>query len=118
MAGEFELVLRAPRAVTAAGEASACVAVRDGRVAAVELLAAGLAGRRTVTLTADEVLLPGLVDSHVHVNEPGRAGRPARQGPDRGRRRRRPVRTTSTSRCWSTSGGCATATRSPAPAAG
>jgi Amidohydrolase family len=72
VAGEFELVLRAPRAVTAAGEAAACVAVRDGRVAAVEPLAAGLAGRRTVTLAADEVLLPGLVDSHVHVNEPGR----------------------------------------------
>jgi allantoinase len=72
VAGEFELVLRAPRAVTAAGEAAACVAVRDGRVAAVEPLAAGLAGRRTVTVTADEVLLPGLVDSHVHVNEPGR----------------------------------------------
>jgi allantoinase len=72
MAGEFELVFRAARAVTAAGEAAACVAVRDGRVAAVEPLAAGLAGRRTVTLAGDEVLLPGLVDSHVHVNEPGR----------------------------------------------
>ncbi|MDF2743846.1 MAG: allB [Actinomycetia bacterium] len=72
MAGEFELVFRAPRAVTSAGEAAACVAVRDGRVAAVEPLAAGLAGRRTITLAADEVLLPGLVDSHVHVDEPGR----------------------------------------------
>jgi allantoinase len=27
---------------------------------------------RTVTLADDEVLLPGLVDTHVHVNEPGR----------------------------------------------
>ena len=72
MAGEFELVFRAPRVVTPAGEAAACVAVRDGRVAAVAPLAAGLAGRRTVTLAGDEVLLPGLVDSHVHVNEPGR----------------------------------------------
>ncbi len=30
------------------------------------------AARRTVTLDDDEVLLPGLVDTHVHVNEPGR----------------------------------------------
>jgi allantoinase len=71
-AGEFELVFRAPRVVTAAGEVARCVAVRDGRVAAIEPLEAGLAGQRTVTLADDEVLLPGLVDTHVHVNEPGR----------------------------------------------
>ena len=29
-------------------------------------------GREVIELAADEVLLPGLVDSHVHVNEPGR----------------------------------------------
>jgi allantoinase len=72
VAEAFDLVFRAARMVTAAGEAAACVAVRDGRVAAVEPLGAGLAGRRTVTLADDEVLLPGLVDTHVHVNEPGR----------------------------------------------
>jgi allantoinase len=68
----FDLVFRAPRVVTAAGEVAGCVAVRDGRVAAVEPLAAGLSGERTVTLGDGEVLLPGLVDPHVHVNEPGR----------------------------------------------
>jgi allantoinase len=68
----FDLVFRAPRVVTAAGEVARCVAVRGGRVAAVEPLAAGLSGEQTVTLGDDEVLLPGLVDTHVHVNEPGR----------------------------------------------
>ena len=72
MAGRFELVIRGPRVVTAAGEVAACVGVRGGRVAATEPLGARLAGDRTVTLADDEVLLPGLVDSHVHVNEPGR----------------------------------------------
>ena len=72
MAGTFELVIRGPRVVTPDGVAPACVGVRDGRVAAVEPLAARLAGDRTVTLADDEVLLPGLVDTHVHVNEPGR----------------------------------------------
>ena len=44
----------------------------DGRVAAVEPLAGSpLRGRDTLDLGADEVLLPGLVDTHVHVCEPG-----------------------------------------------
>jgi len=30
------------------------------------------AGARVVDLAVDEVLLPGLVDTHLHVNEPGR----------------------------------------------
>jgi allantoinase len=58
--------------VTAAGEVASCVGVRDGRVAAIEPLEAALAGEQTVTLSGDEVLLPGLVDTHVHVNQPGR----------------------------------------------
>ena len=74
MAERYDLVVRAPRVVTGAGETAACVAVRDGRVAAVAPLAAGLAGELTVTLADDEALLPGLVDTHVHVNEPGRTG--------------------------------------------
>jgi allantoinase len=68
----FDLVFRAPRVVTSAGEVARCVAIRDGRVVAIEPLAAGLAGDETITLADDEVLLPGLVDTHVHVNEPGR----------------------------------------------
>ena len=74
MAERYDLVVRAARVVTGAGETAACVAVRDGRVAAVAPLAAGLAGELTVTLADDEALLPGLVDTHVHVNEPGRTG--------------------------------------------
>ncbi|ROS74597.1 allantoinase AllB [Cellulomonas sp. PhB143] len=68
----FDLVLRGARVLTAAGLAPAEVGVRDGAIAAVEPLGAGLRGRRVVELGADEVLLPGLVDTHVHVNEPGR----------------------------------------------
>jgi allantoinase len=68
----YDLVFRAPRVVTAAGEVARCVGVRDGRVAAIEPLAAALSGQQTITLPDSEVLLPGLVDTHVHVNEPGR----------------------------------------------
>ncbi len=69
---DFDTVFRARRLVTAAGEASGCVGVSGGRITAVTPLEAGLDGRRVVELGDDVVLLPGLVDSHVHVNEPGR----------------------------------------------
>jgi allantoinase len=68
----YDTVFRARRLVTAAGEASGCVGVSGGRIAAVAPLEAGLGGRRVVELGDDAVLLPGLVDTHVHVNEPGR----------------------------------------------
>jgi allantoinase len=70
---EFDLVFRARRAVTPGGEEPACVAVAGETIAAVEPLGAGLTGRETVSLGDDVVLLPGLVDTHVHVNDPGRA---------------------------------------------
>jgi allantoinase len=62
--------IRGRRVITPDGERAATVLVRDG-------LITGLAGYPeappgAVTLAGDEVLLPGLVDSHVHVNEPGR----------------------------------------------
>jgi allantoinase len=69
---ELDLVLEAPRAITAAGEAPRRVGVRAGQIVAIEPLSAQLSGARTVRLDEDEVLLPGLVDTHVHVNEPGR----------------------------------------------
>ena len=70
-----DLLIRARRAVT--GEADQAerplaVGVIDGRVVAVEPLAdSGLSGRDTLELGEDVVLLPGVVDSHVHVCEPG-----------------------------------------------
>ncbi len=68
----FDLVIRGQRILTTAGEAAREVGVRDGRIVAIEPLGNGLDGAVTVELAPDEVLLPGLVDTHVHVNEPGR----------------------------------------------
>ena len=44
----------------------------EGRVVEVRPLDRSVAGRDVVELGDDVVLLPGLVDTHVHVNEPGR----------------------------------------------
>ncbi|GGV13406.1 allantoinase [Actinomadura cremea] len=74
----MSLVIRSRRVVTADGERPAAVTVRDGRVAAIGPYAAP-SGADTGTGTGaadvdlgDTALLPGLVDTHVHVNEPGR----------------------------------------------
>ena len=54
-------------------EVAACVGVAGGRIAAVTPYdEPPAAGATSSTLDDDEVLLPGLVDTHVHVNEPGR----------------------------------------------
>ena len=68
----FDLVVRAGRAVLPGGEAGCAVAVRNGRIAAITEAEAPLDTVAEVRLAGDEVLLPGLVDTHVHVNEPGR----------------------------------------------
>ncbi|MCG2623314.1 allantoinase AllB [Arthrobacter sp. I2-34] len=70
--GGFDLVIRGGRILTAAGIGPGEVGIRDGRFAAVEPLGAGLRGKDTIELDPGETLIPGLVDTHVHVNEPGR----------------------------------------------
>jgi allantoinase len=70
--GSLDLVFRAARVVTPDGERPAAVGVQDGRIVAVAPVDADLVAHRTVELADDEVLLPGLVDTHVHINEPGR----------------------------------------------
>ncbi|REH36181.1 allantoinase [Kutzneria buriramensis] len=69
----MDLTLLAPRAVTPDGIAAVTVGVRSGRIAAIEPIDADLPAERSIRLGDDEVLLPGLVDTHVHVNDPGRA---------------------------------------------
>jgi len=71
----IDLLIRAPRAVTGdatESERPLAVGVINGRIVAVEPLdATTLVGRDVLELDKDVVLLPGLVDSHVHVCEPG-----------------------------------------------
>ena len=66
-----DLVLRSRRAVLPDGERPASVAVRKGRITAVTGYDAPPEGHAYADL-GDDALLPGLVDTHVHVNEPGR----------------------------------------------
>jgi allantoinase len=70
------LLLRARQAVTPDGPVPALISVTEGKISGVLPYetdsAARYPGVPVIELASDEVLLPGLVDSHVHVNEPGR----------------------------------------------
>jgi len=69
----MDLVFKAGRVITSEGEVPRSVGVRDGRIVAVEPLDAGMTAERVIELGEDVVLIPGLVDTHVHINDPGRA---------------------------------------------
>jgi allantoinase len=66
-----DLVVRSRRAVLPGGTQAAAVAVSGPAIAAIEDYGASFDAGRDIDL-GDLVLLPGLVDTHVHVNEPGR----------------------------------------------
>ncbi len=51
---------------------SATVVVDGGRIVSVESPGEAEDARERISLADDQVLLPGLVDTHVHINEPGR----------------------------------------------
>jgi allantoinase len=67
-----DLVVKARRAVVGRREIPVSVGISRGRIVAVTSYDEELPAATSVTLDDDEVLLPGLVDTHVHVNEPGR----------------------------------------------
>ena len=67
-----QLVIRAKRAVFPDGIRPAVVVVDDERITALLEDGAAVEAREEIVVPDDQVLMPGLVDSHVHVNEPGR----------------------------------------------
>ena len=67
----FDLLIRAARALTESGEVARTVGVVDGTIVAVEDFDLVAPAAAVMELGTDVVLLPGLVDSHVHICEPG-----------------------------------------------
>lgn len=66
------VVLRASRAYVDGSFRPAAVVVRDGRITEVLPVDATVDAVPEFRVPDGQVLLPGLVDTHVHVNEPGR----------------------------------------------
>ncbi|MGW4834844.1 allantoinase AllB [Streptomyces globisporus] len=69
---DVNLVLRSTRVVTPEGTRPAAVAVVGGTIDAVLPYDADVPAGARLEDFGDDVLLPGLVDTHVHVNDPGR----------------------------------------------
>ncbi|WP_329234856.1 allantoinase AllB [Streptomyces sp. NBC_01460] len=70
---DVKLVLRSTRVVTPEGTRAASVLVAGGEIEAVLPYESEVPAGACVEDFGDDVLLPGLVDTHVHVNDPGRA---------------------------------------------
>ena len=66
-----EQIFRARRVVTPDGVRAASIHVRDGRIAKVSGYDDVPAGAPVID-AGDATIIPGVVDSHVHINEPGR----------------------------------------------
>jgi dihydroorotase-like cyclic amidohydrolase len=66
-----DLIIRSSRVVTPENIRPASVHIRDGVIAALGEWDE-IPPRASLVEAGDAVVMPGLVDSHVHVNEPGR----------------------------------------------
>ncbi|MEV7496622.1 allantoinase AllB [Streptomyces anulatus] len=69
---DVNLILRSTRVVTPEGTRPAAVAVAGGTIDAVLPYDTEAPAGARLEDFGDDVLLPGLVDTHVHVNDPGR----------------------------------------------
>ncbi len=67
----LDLIVRGKRVVTPEGERAAAIHVRGGVIAAVSAYGEIPSGS-AVHEAGDFVVMPGLLDTHVHINEPGR----------------------------------------------
>ena len=66
-----DLIIRGQRVVTETGERPAAIHIKNGVIVAITKYDDVPAGSN-VHDAGDSVVMPGLVDTHVHINEPGR----------------------------------------------
>jgi allantoinase len=67
----LDLLIRAQRVVAGGREEPRAIGVKGGVIAAVLPIDAGALATEEIAIGADAVVLPGVVDTHVHVCEPG-----------------------------------------------
>jgi allantoinase len=67
-----ELVIRGRRVVTEDSVAPASVHITGGRISAISIYEDVPPGCELIEAAPASIVMPGLIDTHVHVNEPGR----------------------------------------------
>jgi len=70
---QTDLVIRGRRVVTENAMGPASVHLGQGRIVGIAAFEEVPSGGEIVEAGEDSIVMPGLVDTHVHVNEPGRA---------------------------------------------
>src|SRR2546429_8356370 len=70
---QTDLVIRGRRVVTENAMRPASVHLSQGRIVGIAAFEEVPSGSEIVEAGEDSIVMPGLVDTHVHVNEPGRA---------------------------------------------
>ncbi len=68
---DAELIVRGKRVITPAGEQPAAIHIRGGVITAISGFD-DIPERVPIHEAGDLVVMPGIVDTHVHINEPGR----------------------------------------------
>mgnify|MGYP001143875250 CR=1 FL=1 len=66
-----ECVLRADRVLIDGHLVPASVGIAGGQIARIDALDADHSAAQDIRLPHETVLLPGFVDPHVHINDPG-----------------------------------------------
>src|SRR5499433_4459841 len=67
-----ELVIRGRRVFTSGSAAPASIHITRGYISSISVFEDVPAGCELIEASPDSIIIPGLVDTHVHVNEPGR----------------------------------------------
>ena len=66
---QYDTVILGGTLVTPGGEIKKDLGILDGKIAAID---SGLSGQGATEIQADgDFVIPGIIDSHVHINEPG-----------------------------------------------
>jgi allantoinase len=74
MSTDLELLIRAPRVVSGERgepERARAIGVSNGRIQVLQPVDTPVTAQRVLELGSDVVVLPGLIDPHVHLCEPG-----------------------------------------------
>ncbi|HEX8331633.1 MAG TPA: allantoinase AllB [Segetibacter sp.] len=67
----FDLAIRSLNTITPEGTKDAVVLIKNGIIAEIASSLSGIEALEIIDV-ADKVLMPGVIDPHVHINEPGR----------------------------------------------
>jgi allantoinase len=70
MSNKVDLLLRSQNVMTDIGNRPAAIGIKDGKIVSIGAFDAKVDAVEDITV--ENHLLPGIVDSHVHINEPGR----------------------------------------------